>query len=274
MPDAVLVVGRTSFLARQFVEAAMPGMVRQASWRELEKPAILDGVGTLINFSFNPRLYRDEYQPELDVDLWLAGRIRDRNIRYILLSSRAVYAGDRKWNSSEEAPVEGFGIYGRNRVKIERAVSDCLGAARLLTLRLSNTIGFELQEGRRRTFMSQLLAGLRDNGEIWFDMNPFSRRDFIQDYFLIDVLRAMVHSDLVGIFNVGCGFPVYAGELAMWVLTGFGSGRFVADSPRLNDEFYLNTKKLEAATGRSVSLSDLREYGIAIGRKLRESNAK
>ncbi len=268
MTGNILVVGQTSFLANKYALAASNRPIRQISWTELEVPGILDGIDTVINFSFNPRLYTESYRPELDVDLWIAERIKSQNIRYILLSSRTVYGVNEKWCATEVTPTSGDGVYGRNRTYIESAILQMLGEARVLILRLSNTIGFELQPGRRRTFMSQVLETLKKKNEIRFDMNPFSQRDFVTDIYLANVLWTLTESGCVGTFNLGCGFPVHTGQIAMWVLDGYGKGSFISDSSQIKDEFYVDASRLYAATGLSISMEDIRNYCIAIGKQL------
>lgn len=269
MPAATLVIGRNSFFAKCFMAACADLDLRHVSSAELDRPGLFDGVGTVVNFAFDPRLYRTPYAPELDVDRRIALKVAGRPIRYVLLSSRTVYGPAAKWNAAEDADTVGDGIYGVNRVSIERSVAELLGGERLAVLRISNTVAYELQPGRRTTFMSQLLGTLRDRSEIRFDMSPMTRRDFITDEFLCRVLRRMVEAGATGVFNVGCGFPVATGDIAAWIIEGFGKGRLVVDPDEVRDEFYLNTEKLRRLTGLVASIDALRDRCLEIGRRLR-----
>jgi hypothetical protein len=268
MRDATLVIGRNSFFARRFVLSCADLDIRQVGTADLDDPEILDGIGTAINFAFDPRLYREPYAPELDVDRRIAAKIAGRPIRYILTSSRMVYGRAVKWNAAEDAETTGDSIYGKNRVAVERSVAETLGRAQLLILRISNTIACELQPERRTTFMSQLLGSLREHGEIRFDTDPASRRDFITDHFFCSALHRLIETGATGIFNIGCGFPVPIGDVATWIIEGFGGGRLVVDSRDTRDEFYLNTAKLREVTGLEISPEALRDRCLEIGRSL------
>jgi nucleoside-diphosphate-sugar epimerase len=268
MASAILIVGRNSFFAKRFVASCGDLDVRHVSVADLGRPEVFDGVGTVVNFAFDPRLYREPYAPAFDVDRGIAEQIAARSLRYVLMSSRTVYGPAAKWNASEDAETVGDGLYGANRVSVERSVTERLNRSRLTILRISNTVALELQPGRRTTFMSQLLGTLRDQSEIRFDMNPASRRDFITDDFLCRALRLLIERGATGIFNVGCGFPVPTGDIAAWIIEGFGKGRLVAESAAVRDEFYLDTAKLRQVTGLTLSSEALHERCLEIGRRL------
>ena len=273
MASAILVIGRNSFFAKRFVAACADLDVRHVAVADLDRPEVFDGVGTVVNFAFDPRFYREPYAPELDVDRRIADQIAGRPLRYVLMSSRAVYGPAVKWNASENRETVGDGQYGVNRVSIERAVAERLDWRRLTILRISNTIACELQPGRRTTFMSQALSSLRDHSEIRFDMNPASRRDFITGDFFCGTLRFLIEHGATGIFNVGCGFPVPTGDVATWIIEGFGKGRLVAefvDGPRR-----VLSRYDEAAPGNGIDVvargaaetvpGDWKEIGGCIG---------
>lgn len=268
MPPTILVIGRNSFYAKRFVATSADFEIRQISHAELDRPGVFDGIGTVINFAFDPRLYREAYTLERDIDSRIADRLKGRPVRYLLLSSRTVYSPAAKWNAAEGAEAVGDGIYGVNRVAIEKAVLRRLGPERLTILRIANTVGYELAPGRRETFMSRLLGSLRERHEIRFDMNPATRRDFITDDFLCAVLRRLVEIDACGIFNVGCGFPVATGDVAAWVIEGFGAGHLISESTETRDEFFLDTTKLQKFTGLTTTRAELRERCLNIGRRL------
>ena len=75
MASAILVVGRNSFFAKRFVAACADLDVRHVSVADLDRPEVFDGVGTVVNFAFDPRLYREPYAPEFDVDRRIADQI-------------------------------------------------------------------------------------------------------------------------------------------------------------------------------------------------------
>ena len=82
MIKKILVVGKNSLLAKNFIET-----VNQNPYLELyscnhnEIPNEIQNYDVVINFSFNPMLYTEEYKEEYDQDLKIARLVKDhRNI--------------------------------------------------------------------------------------------------------------------------------------------------------------------------------------------------
>ena len=67
-------------------------------------------------------------------------------------------------------------LYEEHKLAVEEALRARLGA-RLTILRLANVFDYERGPGRRM-FLSLLLDGLADAGQIRFDMSPFVEREF------------------------------------------------------------------------------------------------
>jgi len=265
---AILIVGRNSFFARCFASACADLDIRHVAIDDLDRPDVYEGAGTVVSFAFDPRFYREAYDPMRDVDRRIAEKIAGRPVHYFLLSSRAVYGPAVKWGARENAETEGDGVYGENRVAVERAVTERVNPERLAILRISNTVAYELQPGRRETFMSLLLAALRDRGEVHFEMSPRTQRDFITDDFFCRTLRQLIEMRANGVWNVGCGYPVSTGDIAGWVIDGFGKGRIVSHSDEVRDAFYLDTTRLREFTGLAISPDALRDRCREIGRRL------
>lgn len=261
----VLVVGRHSFLARHALEALDPAAVETVRHDEIERPDLLDGIGCVINFSRHPMAASADYRPEMDVDLRLARRIGSREIAYVMLSSRKVYA-PAEAPLSETSSTGPTDAYGRNKLAVENALHDVLGE-RLTVLRLANIFGYERAEVRR-TFVAISLDRLAREGRIHYSMSPFVERDFLPVTAFARVLANVVRAPPGGILNVGSGIGLPAGRLALWILEGFGRGELVIESPELRDAFVLDIARLEGLYGRSCSLADLRDACLAIGRQL------
>ena len=266
MPGRVLVVGRHSFLARHALEALDPSEVEAVGHDEIERPGLLDGIGCVVNFSRQPLAASDACRLEqMDVDLCLARRIGGRDIAYVMLSSRKVYAPSDA-PLSETAPTAPSDPYGRHKLAVEQALRDLLGE-RLTVLRLANIFGYERAPGRR-TFVATSLDRLAREGRIHYAMSPFVERDFLPVAAFARVLANIVRTPPGGILNVGSGIGLPTGRLALWILEGFGRGELVISSTEEKDPFVLDIARLEGLYGRPCSLSDLRDACLAIGRRL------
>jgi len=262
----VLVVGRGSFLAGHLLARLPSDRVRAVGHEAIESPDLLDGIGCVINFTRHPRVTSDAFDPaSMDTDRRLAARIGRREITYVMLGTRKVYA-PAAGPLAEDAPLGPADAYGRHKLGAEQALREALGA-RLTVLRLANVFGFERTPGRR-TFLSILLDSLAREGRIRFDMSPFVARDFLPAERAADLLARIVADPPGGVLNVGSGIALPTGRLALWILEGFGGGELVITSPREHDAFVLDVARLRTRYGEPCTPADLRLACLAIGRQL------
>jgi UDP-glucose 4-epimerase len=259
------VVGRHSFLAQHTMAALNPAETLATSHTEIDRPDFLDGIGCIVNFARHPMAASDACPLDETPDLRLARRIGKRDIAYVMLSSRKVYA-QGEGPLPETAATGPSDAYGRNKLAVEDALRDLLGE-RLTVLRLANIFGYERTPGRT-TFVSLSLDRLARDGRIHYAMSPFVERDFLPVSAFAQVLARLVEAPPGGILNVGSGIGLPTGRLALWILEGFGRGALVIESIEEKDPFVLDVGRLTSLYGRPCSLADLRDSCLAIGSHL------
>jgi UDP-glucose 4-epimerase len=258
-------VGHHSFLAEHARESLGPGEILAVGHGDIERPGLLDGIGCVVNFCRDPIVAGDGRLAQAETDLRLARRIGGRDIAYVMLSSRKVYAASEAPLSEASATGPGD-AYGRQKLAVEHALRDLLGE-RLTVLRLANVFGYERQPGRR-TFVAALLDGLAREGRIHFTMSPFVERDFLPVTAFARVLAQVVRAPPGGILNVGSGIGLPSGRLALWILEGFGRGALLIESTEEKDAFVLDVARLAGLYGCPCTRADLRDACLAIGRRL------
>lgn len=262
----VLLVGRGSFLAGHVLHALPQAAVRAVGHEQIDRPELFEGIDTVISFARHPLIASDDYLPEvMDPDLRLAERIGDREIAYVMLSSRKVYAPSSE-ALAESAPLGPTDAYGHHKLAVEAHLRERLGE-HLTILRLANVFGFERAPGRR-TFLSILLDRLAGEGQVRLDMSPFVARDFLPVEPCARVLARIVGDPPGGVLNVGSGIALATGRLALWIIEGFGRGELVIESPREHDAFVLDVTRLRSRYGAPCGLEDLRDSCFALGRRL------
>jgi UDP-glucose 4-epimerase len=271
LPGRLLAVGRNSFLARQFLASLPDERVRAVGHDEIDRPDLLDGIDCVINFARHPLATSADYRPEtMDPDLRLARRIGDRPLRYVMLSSRKVYA-PAAGPLAESAPLGPTDAYGRAKLATEQALNALLGE-RLTVLRLANIFGDEREPGRR-TFLAILLDRLHREGRIHFDMSPFVERDFLPVEVCARLLARVAAAPPGGVLNVGSGIGLPTGRLALWIIEGYGRGELVIESPREHDAFVLDIGRLQSLYGTPCTIQELRACCLALGRRLAAESA-
>lgn len=262
---ALLVIGRRSWLAREFLSRHGDLAPRAIRHDEVDEPAHYEGIASVVNFAFHPALHEGPYEAALDVDARAARHAAGRGARYVMVSSRRVYARAAQWNAVEDSDSSGLDAYGRNKARVEAGLRDLLGA-RLTVLRAANVIGFEARPGRAR-FAAYLQNQLRAHGRIRLTVSPETRRDLVPVAFFCAVLRAAILDGRGGTFNVGAGHATRIGDAAAWLIEGFGSGTVEAEGAAVSDEFLLDSSRLH------------REFGLAcaagaVAETLREAGTR
>ena len=266
---SVVVVGKTSFLARSIRERLGDNGWRYLTHEEaVEDESWINSASCVINFAFHPDLKVDPYRESLDFDLELARMIRDRPIHYIMSSSRLVYGHDpQNFNLSENHPVHPEGVYGRNKLVTERNLLLAL-RDRLTVLRLANVFGHEIH---RSLFFGRMLTRLKEQGKIIFNMSPECLRDFFAVWHLADALAIIAADPKPGIFNLGSGFGTPCGDIADWVIEGYGSGRLDVIDQNMTDQYWLDITKTRTAWPKLPVITPdiLRQDCIECGQWLR-----
>lgn len=264
----IVVIGKTSFIARQFLATHDRATTIAVGHAELGKVKNIPDITSIINFAFAPELYNGIYQSELDIDRKCGAIAAERGIHYVMMSSRKVYNDECQWNAREDALAKGQDSYGKNKIRIEQELVQLLGS-RLTILRPGNIVGFERQLGRTR-FGAYLLNQLANKGEIRLTVSPHVRRDIVPVDYFCEVLNRVIEKKPSGIFNVGAEQAVGVGQIASWMLEGFGGGTLTAESTEVTDEFQLDSSKLKSKFGLSCSVEHIAQFSRGLGEKLRE----
>ena len=270
MPRIIL-LGGGSFIARAVARVALE---RGLECLQLEHNASLDALTAsdrLVNFAISPSYRAGDTARSEDYDLKAAQAAAKAGAWFGMLSTRRVYAAAHRWNASESQPAAGDETpYGRNKARSEQAVREAL-QGRAGIFRLSNVFGYEYDpEHRRRSFLATLLTTLKRENRIVFDMHPDTRRDFIPVEGCAWLLLDRILDGTTGIYNLGSGGPLRCGDLADWIMDGYGQGFLDSGHYHVHDEFFLDMTKWNGAFGPVAGL-DLRSYCTFLGRKLRDA---
>lgn len=263
----LLVLGKTSFIASHILKALPADRVVARSHGDLDTPDLLNGIDLVINCARHPLSNRDDYDFEgLDPDLLLAKRIGDRELPFIMLSSRKVYAPSGA-ALDENAPLGPVDAYGRNKLKAEERLRDILGE-RLTILRLANIFGDERVPGRR-SFLAMALTRLAEHQQIRYDMSPFVERDFLPVETLASILARITQEPPGDVMNIGSGIGLPTGHIALWIMEGYGGGHLLVDSYEEKDRFVLDISRQKERYGTPCSLADLKQRCLDLGRSVR-----
>lgn len=236
----IVVTGKTSMIGQHLQKHA-----GTSSWRflghdeALQDKAWQKDCTCLINLAFSPALRLGEYAPENDIDSHLARSIRESQAHFIMMSSRTVYgpAPAPDYKLIESMPPAPETMYAKNKLQIEKILVDTLGHNRVTLIRGANVFG---HEAGRQSFFGIALSRLREKGEIYFDMNPDVRRDFLAVWHVANALVVIARNPEPGLYNLGSGFPTSCRDIAQWLIDGYGSGNIRSGGQEYKDPFYMD----------------------------------
>jgi UDP-glucose 4-epimerase len=262
----VLVVGKNSFLAKAFVEKNNDRFEILSIRHEDFDSVDLNSFSDVINMAYDPQYFSSGYNSAIDFDLRVARSLVEKRPHYFMMSTRKVYGSNPPFPVDETAPVAAEDFYGGNKAITETEVFRTLGP-KCTILRIANVFGFE---PGRHTFLGIALMTLKRENRILLDVSPFTLRDFLP----VDNFAAMLGDTVMvrptGTFNMGSGEVVPVGQIALWVIEGFGNGELVINQTSQRDRFFLNTQKLNKAIGHTHGV-DVRSKCLEIGRRLRDA---
>lgn len=258
----ILVSGAGGFIGRAIVRA-LGDTARPVSHRAIDEPTLTVGIRALVHAGRDPRLGTSDYRLEDDVELRLARLAAGRDLPFVSLGTRKVYAPSDQ-PLGEAAALGPGDRYGEQKLALEDALAAVLGE-RLTRLRLANIIGFERG---RRSFMGLMLAGLESEDTITFDMSPFVPRDFLPVETTARLIAALAHGPPGGIVNIGSGVPLEVGRLALALIEGWGRGRLLVTDPRHHDAFTLDVSRLRQLTGTTTDAATILAHVGAVGSNL------
>jgi len=268
MSNKILIIGKNSFLANEFIKKQEPNTYLAISHKEALTRITFDGVDCIINFAYNPKLNRVSYEESLDVDYLVRKKIIGMNVHYVMISTRKVYGKNRKWNSKELDELMPEDYYGLNKKETEYRLLK-IGENNLTILRVGNVMGEEFEAERIR-MGSYMIKSLKTSGDIEISYSLKTRKDVISSDYFVKVLGWVVSNKPDGIYNIGSGCSQEVGEIGGWLINGYGKGKIIGLSSKIQDEFQLDCAKFKKISGLSESPVELKNYITNIGKTLRE----
>jgi len=250
----VHIVGQRSYLASVLENHLHESFdVRRFAARAFSAAAVRSG-DVIVNCAWDPELYAQEIRDDLSWDGAFAAIARDRGARFVMLSSRAVYANRVEPPLREDEPSGAQTVYGRNKVRVETGLQRILGSD-LLIVRMGNIFGDE--PAGRRTFISTAIESLRTRGEIELRMAPGTHKDFLPVDLMGRAFRSLIGLGAHGIYNVSSGIALSVHDVAEALIRGYGSGNIRITDENVGEEFRPDITKLRTHTGLSISREHL-----------------
>lgn len=263
----ILLIGKNSRLCKFYVKKSKLKNFDLFSHKQINS-INYSKYSHLINFSFNPKLFKKKYKKNFDVDIYLSEKAKKYKLFYIFFSTRYVYSKFNKLPAKEIfRNLKPENIYGKNKLKIENQLKKKL-KNKLLILRLGTFLFFRL--GPNRTlFCEKLLHSLFTKKIIFFNIKKNIFKDFITDDHFVKNLDILIKKKITGIYNLSSGIPIFSEEVAKNTIKGFGKGKVLFKNIKSNSySFLMDNKKIKSKTGVLSSKKNILDYCKQMGKKL------
>ena len=199
MMKKILVIGKNSLLAKNFLlHIDRNKSFEINSCRHKNIPSEINSYDFVVNFSFNPKLYTNEYIEKYDQDLKIAKLIRNsKKTKMVIFSSRQVYGVHNDLYTFKEDDVDlnrTMTTYGLNKVQCENNVKKCINDnSRLLICRSANIFS---QKVGGKNFTGIALNSLLKNDLIMLNSSRRVVKDFLPvDLHSIIIQRLVIDND-------------------------------------------------------------------------------
>ena len=263
----ILLVGHNSFLAQAFLAVTpLRDQIRTISHQAIPNVP-LAGVDCVVNFAYTPQYFYEDYRSDADIDRLLSDKLAGQGIHFVMFSSRKVYAPNQNIPIEETSELDGQGVYGKNKIITESYIAERL-VEKYTILRLSNVFGFE---PGRHTFMGTAQQTLIDEGKIYLDIDEDAFRDFLPVEYFSTTLDWFLQNPTPGIFNMGSGVKTSVGDVARWLIHGYGRGDLHVDSQIDADSFVFNISKLARLAGVPCTNEKIKSSCIKLGKELQNA---
>lgn len=154
----------------------------------------------VINCSTDSELFLNKYEKKKDRNYHIANYIKNKNIKFFLLSTRMVYKPKKDIHEkSQRLPIN---CYGLNCLESEFFCKKIL-KNKLLILRISNVIGYEIRK-KRTSLMSELIKGAKKQ-KITLDNSYNFKKDIIPIKFFCNYIYIIIKLKYTGLLNIGSG---------------------------------------------------------------------
>jgi dTDP-4-dehydrorhamnose reductase len=258
-----LIIGKNSFIGKSAYHNI--NNAEKISYQDIDKVNLKD-YNVMLNCSMMDEYRNNPYSEDIDLDVKLARIASQENMHYIMISTRKVYGiSNSLVRYNERSDLNPSDRYSENKLITEFKIKEMMNSYTIL--RPSNVFGYE---PGRKSFMGFCINQLKDTNKIVYDISANTIRDFIDVNTFSKVLNHICYHKTKGLYNVGSDFGLTVGDVARYLIKGYGSGDFIAESDKLFDQFTLDNTKIKNQLGISIDIIDFENTIVEFGKKLHE----
>ena len=268
MKNKIIIIGKKSFLGSNLTSHLKErNLIISLDYKNFIKKKIsfIKNFSYIINCTSNKDYVSDRYLKKNDFDLTIANKIKNLNIKMIMLSSRKVYK--KGTNLKESSALRPKSNYSKNKLRTENALLKIL-KKKILILRISNVIGLNIKKHNKlhKVFIDIFYENIK-KGLI------FDNKDFYKDFISVDkfceIVEKLITSNTYGIYNVSIGKKILLRKIVSWLnFYNKKEIKFVDSIKKYqSDNFTLNNDKLMDTIKIKNTPLDLKKYCINLSKE-------
>ena len=220
----------------------------------------------IINCTSNHKYIDTVYLKKNDFDLAIARKIKNLDIKMIMLSSRKVYKTGT--NLKETSTLRPKDNYSKNKLRTEKNLLRVL-KKKILILRIVNVVGLNKKINNKLhkifidVFYENAKKGLIFN-------NKKSYKDFISVNMFCEIVEKLIIGNAYGVYNVSLGKKIFLKEIVRWL--NFYNKKNItlikSNKGNQSDNFTLNNDKLKNTIKVKTTIQDLKRYCFELSKKI------
>lgn len=258
----ILIIGKRSFISRNYLKfSRIKKKIEVINYKSISK-INFKNYSHVFNLSLDPNVKLKNLNHTNKLDQKICNSIKNKNIIYILPSTRFVYK--KKFKKNEKKNL----VYKKNKIEIEKIVKK-IKKPNFLILRIGNILAYDLKN--KSLFITKALNDLKKKKVIKIDLYKNTYKDFMTFEYFSKCLDKMIEKNIVGTYNFSSGIKVNIDLICKSLIQGYGKGRIIYEKKLKKDSFVLNNDKLKKIIKVRLNKKDILNYCHRLGKKLKNA---
>jgi len=269
MKNKIIIIGKKGFLGSNLNSYLKKrNFILNLDYKTFikKKSNFINNFNYVINCTSNYEYIANKYLKKNDFDLTIANKIKNINIKMIMLSSRKVYKAGT--NLKETSILKPKSNYSKNKLRTEKTLLKIL-KEKILILRISNVVGLNKRKSNNlHKVFTNIFYENAKKGLIFDNKNSY--KDFISINMFCEIVERLIISNTCGVYNVSLGRKVFLKKIVNW-LNFYNKKNIKLINLNKNyqaDNFTLNNDKLMNTIKIKNTIEDLKKYCVKLSKDL------
>lgn len=213
--NKIIIIGYKSFLQKNLFDFLKKKKlnVRKVKFQNLYNLKVNNG-DIVVNCSITNDFFFKKYKYINDRNLEICKFIRNKSVKFVMLSTRQVYLP--KLKITEESKLNPINNYAKNFIISEKNCKKIM-SDKITIIRVSNVVGFDNGKKKRLSMLGKILLGIKSK-KVLLDSSFNFQKDILPVKFFCVYFYALIKKNFTGLINLGTGQSLTLLELVKFLL--------------------------------------------------------